>query len=240
MLKDQTILAVVPARSGSKGIPHKNLRPLLGISLIGWAGLCLAQVDWLDGRIISTDSPVLAEEGKRFGLAAPFLRPEHLAGDTSGAVETVIHALAEAEKYYSTSFDIVLIIEPTSPLRTPEDLKGATGALLDSDADSVIAVSPLDPKWHPHKVLTVSGGKLGYYSSAGSSIVSRQELSRLYWRNGVCYALRRHCLLEKHAIISENTKGFVIDREVINIDREIELEWAEALMRARRFGERRN
>jgi len=238
MLKDHTILAVVPARSGSKGIPHKNLRPLLGISLIGWAGLCLAGIDWLDGKIISTDSPVLADDGKRYGLEAPFLRPADLASDTSGAVETVIHAMTEAEKYYQTSFEVILIIEPTSPLRTPDDLKGATLALLDSDADSVVAVSPLDPKWHPHKVLTVSGGRLGYYSTAGSSIVSRQELSQLYWRNGVCYALRRRCLLEKHAIITGNTKGFVIDREVINIDREIELEWAEALMRARGFGER--
>jgi CMP-N,N'-diacetyllegionaminic acid synthase len=238
MLKEHTILAVVPARSGSKGIPNKNMRLLLGISLIGWAGRCLAAMDWLDGRIISTDSSVLAAEGNRYGLESPFLRPEPLATDTASAVEMAIHALVEAEKHYLTHFDVILIIEPTSPLRTPEDIKAVTGALIDSGADSVVAVSSLDPKWHPDKVLTVTEGRLGYYSSAGSSIIYRQKLGRLYWRNGICYALRRRCLLEKQAIISEYTMGFVIDREVINIDREIELEWAEALMRTHGYGER--
>lgn len=240
MLKDQSILAVVPARSGSKGISNKNLRPLLGISLIGWAGLCLAEIDWLDGKIISTDSESLAAEGNRYDLESPFLRPQHLATDTAGAVETMIHALNEAEKYYLTHFDVILIIEPTSPLRTAKDIEAATQALLDSDYDSVVSVSPLDHKWHPNKVLTVSEEELGYYSPAGSSVIYRQQLGRLYWRNGVCYALRRRCLLEKQAIISENTMGFIINREVINIDREIELEWAEALMRTRGFGEEVN
>ena len=92
MLDGMNVLAIVPARSGSKGIPNKNICELSGISLIGWAGLCLSKLKWLDGKIISTDSKDYAEEGKRYGLDAPFLRPENLSTDTSNIYDTVVHA----------------------------------------------------------------------------------------------------------------------------------------------------
>lgn len=230
MLLGKKILAVVPARSGSKGIPDKNICSLAGTSLIGWAGICLSKLDWIDSKILSTDSAEYANEGVKFGLSAPFLRPKHLSTDTAGAVETITHALLEAEKYYSLHFDIVLIIEPTSPLRTAEDIENAALLLVKAKADSVVCVSELSMKAHPLKVLKVVDDKLMFYDEKGSSITARQSLEGLYWRNGVCYALTRDCLLENKKIFTENSRPLVIKREIVNIDEPIDLEWAEFLI----------
>lgn len=231
MLEGKRILAVVPARSGSKGVPDKNVRRLLGTTLIGWAGRCLASLDWLDGKVISTDSAEYAAEGERHGLDAPFLRPRELATDDAGAVDTMAHALHEAERFYATVFDMVLIVEPTSPLRVPADLEGAIRLLIETGADSAVCVSPLDSKYHPRKVLRSGGGRITFYEKEGASVVARQSLDRLYYRNGVCYALTRGCLLEKRTIFSDDTVPYVVDRQIVNIDEPLELEYAEFLMR---------
>lgn len=234
MFKGKTVLAIVPARSGSKGVPNKNMRILAGKSLIGWAGECLSKLSWLDGKIISTDAPDYAAEGRKFGLDAPFLRPDVLSSDTAGAVETVTHSLLEAEKYYGKVFDIVLVIEPTSPLRVPEDIAEATKLLIDSGADSIVTVNRLAAKSHPLKILIMKGNKLDFYKRAGDLVVSRQSLEgSFYWRNGVCYAMTRKSLLGKKKIITDNTLPLVIDREIVNIDEPLELEWAEFLLNKR-------
>lgn len=231
MLEGKRILAVVPARSGSKGIPHKNMRKLKGISLIGWAGKTLAQLPFVDAKVISTDSPEYAREGQRYGLDAPFLRPAYLSTDDAGTVETVQHALLESERHYGMRFDIILIIEPTSPLRTPEDVERAVRRLIETGADSVVTVSPLWSKAHPLKILTLENGRIGFFIKEGKDIKARQALSgNLYWRNGICYALTRRCLMELGTIFTENTMPEIITRPVVNIDDPIDIEWAEFLL----------
>lgn len=230
MYLNKRVIAIVPARSGSKGIPNKNMRKLSGVSLIGLAGKCLDELSWLDEKIITSDSVDYCDEGKNFGLDAPFVRPAELSTDTAGAVETITHALLEAEKVYQTIFDIVLIIEPTSPLRQAIDIEKATELLVKQQADSVVTVSQLSLKFHPGKLFEVKDNKLSFFDRNGSSIVYRQSLGNgKYWRNGVCYALTRECLLEKKKIISDHTLPLIIDREVVNIDEPIELKWAEFL-----------
>jgi CMP-N-acetylneuraminic acid synthetase len=227
VIGESRVLAVVPARSGSKGIPDKNMRLVRGTSLIGWAGQCLASVPLIDRRIISTDSPRYAEEGRRFGLDAPFLRPESLSGDSTGAVETVAHALGAAETIDRVRYDIILVVEPTSPLRLPSDVERTARHLHESGADSVVTVSELPAKSHPHKVLTIEGGHLAYLMAEGQSVTARQTLSSLYWRNGVCYAVTRGCLLDQAMIIGPEARAVIIEHPVVNIDEPWELEWAE-------------
>ena len=226
MIDDVRVLAVVPARSGSKGIPDKNMQTLDGVSLIGLAGRCLVNVPIIDRRIISTDSERYAEEGRRWGLDAPFLRPPELATDTASAADTVTHALTTVEAIDGVRYDIILIIEPTSPLRLPVDVERTARHLHESGADSVVAVSPLPAKSHPHKILTVTDGRLDYFMPAGHSVVARQSLPPLYWRNGVCYAVSRRLLLDASAIIGPDARAEVIDHPVVNIDEPWELEWA--------------
>lgn len=230
MYRNKTILAVVPARSGSKGIPDKNMRMLCGMSLIGWAGRCLDGLTWIDAKVLSTDSPGYTEEGKRYGLESPFLRPDDLSNDSASAIDTVCHALLQSEAYFAKRFDIVLIIEPTSPFRKSSDIEKAIQILIDSGADSVVTVSELSSKAHPRKVLLIENERVLFYDESGDCITSRQALDTLYWRNGVCYALSRECLMGKKKIFTDNTKPLVIRREIVNIDDPIDLEWAEFLL----------
>lgn len=230
MLDGKTILAVVPARSGSKGVKDKNMRELGGTSLIGRAGKTLSALPWLDHAVLSTDSAAYAAEGEAHGLKAPFLRPADLSGDRAGAVETMIHAIEEVERLEQTRIDVALIVEPTSPMRLPQDLEAATRLLVESGADSVVTVSKLDTKAHPAKALNIRNERLGFYESRGAGVVSRQSLEPLFFRNGVCYALTRECLVDKQTIFTEHTLPLLIERHLVNIDEPIDFEWAEFLL----------
>ena len=230
MLDGRSIVAIVPARSGSKGIPGKNLRELQGLSLIGWASRTLAAAPFVDRRVLTTDSEEYAAEGKRHGLDAPFLRPPHLSGDVAGAVETVQHALAAVEAIDGRFYDIVLIVEPTSPLRHASDLEAAARRLIESGADSVVTVTLLPAKFHPRKVLVDRDGGLDFLSPDGRSVVARQSLDPLYFRDGVCYALTRACLLEQKAIFGRRTLAQVTPHRTVNIDEPWELDWAAFLL----------
>ena len=231
MLGGQKILAVVPARSGSKGLPDKNMRTLHGVSLIGWAGEVLKWLPDVDAKVISTDSPRYAEEGSRYGLEAPFLRSAELSGDLAGAIETMQHAVEECEGYYGHRFDIALIVQPTSPFRTSDDIVRTARCLIDSNADSAVTVSRLDAKSHPWNILRINQGRLLYAHEEGPRVQSRQAFKgEYYWKNGLCYAVSRSSLMEHSRIFSENTLPVIIDRPVANIDVEMDLEWARFLI----------
>jgi CMP-N-acetylneuraminic acid synthetase len=224
------ILGLVPARSGSKGIPDKNMVRLGGLSLIARAGLALSQHSWIDRCIISTDSQRYADEGAEYGLEAPFLRPAELSADASPALDTFVHALTECERLDGRRYDLVVVAEPTSPLREPSDLEVTVARLLETGADAALTVSRVDAKAHPHKVFTHSGGRLRYFSDHGARVTSRQSLGALYARNGLAYCYRRDTLLAKRALITEETVAVVTERPVANIDEPIDLLWAEFLL----------
>jgi CMP-N,N'-diacetyllegionaminic acid synthase len=159
------------------------------------------------------------------------MRPDSLSGDRAGAVETITHALVTAEAATGQPFQVVLIVEPTSPLRRPDDLLRAATLLVDTGADSVVTVSPLPAKAHPLKLLEISGGRLQFHAEGGGAILARQQLDENYfWRDGLCYALTRDTLLERKAIITHNSLPLVTDRPVVNIDEPIELRIAELLL----------
>ena len=234
MLEGRRVLAVVPARAGSKGVPDKNLQPLGGVSLIGWAGRTLAALPWLDARVLSTDSPAYAEEGRRYGLAVPSLRPAALSADATPIVQVLQHVVRELERGIPP-FDVILLVEPTSPLRTPEDVERTAHRLLATGAESVATVSPLPARYHPWKLLRMEDeGRLRIADPAGGSIVTRQQLPNgLYLRNGVCYAMTRTCLMDHGAIFTERTVAEIITRPVVNIDEPLDLAWAAWLAQQR-------
>jgi CMP-N,N'-diacetyllegionaminic acid synthase len=235
MWEGKRVIAVVPARSGSKGVVDKNMRQLDGVSLIGRAGMVLAELDYLDARVISTDSARYVEEGERYGLAAPFRRPAGLSGDGAGIVETMQHAVRESERHFSVHFDVVLIIEPTSPFRSAEDVTATVRHLVESGADSAVTVSRVPTKFHPDKLLVERDGRLGFYTEAGKSIIGRQMLSDgPLLKNGLCYAITRECLMDNSAVFTDDTVAVVVEREVVNVDDEMELAWAELLLKDRR------
>ncbi len=233
MIEGLRVLALVPARSGSKGIPDKNMALLGGLSLIARAGKVLAEIPWIDRRIISTDSQRYADEAKRYGLEAPFLRPAELSVDTAGALETFVHALESCEQAEGCRYDFLIVTEPTSPFREPTDIEATMKALLSAGADSAVTVSRIDTKTHPYKVFSITDGRLRYFSEEGKRITARQALEPLYARNGLCYGFRRETLLTKRALITDNTVSVITHRPVVNIDEPLDLLWAEFLFQNR-------
>lgn len=203
-----------------------------GLSLIARAGRVLSSLDFIDLRVISTDSETYAEEGRRFGLEAPFLRPADLATDQAIAVDVLRHALREVERDAGRHFDVVLVVEPTSPLRAPDDIEGAARLLLEAEADSVITVSPVPARFHPQKLLILDdSSRLGFLDESGRSISARQQLEGSFvWRNGVCYAVRRDMLLAQDSLFTERTLAYVINRPVVNVDEPLDLAVAELLL----------
>jgi CMP-N,N'-diacetyllegionaminic acid synthase len=224
-----SVLAIVPARSGSKGIANKNMAVVGGLSLIARAGEVLTRLPWIDRKIISTDSPHYAAEGRSHGLDAPFLRPAYLSGDQAGALDMIVHALEACEQLDDRQYDVIVLTEPTSPLREPGDVDQTVKKLLETGADSAITVSRMDTKFHPDKILMVSNGLVKFYTRIGKAIVGRQQLKSLYSRNGLCYAFRRVTLLTRRALITENTAAVLTERPVVNIDEPIDLLWAQFL-----------
>ena len=220
MKAGRRILAVVPARGGSKGIRDKNMQEVGGHSLIARAAQCLTAPACreIDRKIISTDVPAYAEEAIRHGLEAPFLRPAEWASDTAGAVETMQHAWHAAEAHYRESYEILLIVEPTCPLRLPEDISGAIDLLVAENADSVVTVSRVDSKFNPAKILALRDGRLDFYLPQGAQVKARQSLDTYFYRNGACYAVTRRALLEQNRIFTENTLPLMVDRPLVNID----------------------
>lgn len=227
MIDGQRILVVCPARGGSKGIPLKNLKPFLGVPLVARVGHLVREIPAIDRAIVSTDSEEIASVARDSGLDVPFYRPEELSGDRISDLEVLSHALIEMERLDGVKYDIVVMLQPTSPLRTAADITGTIDMLVDGAWDAVWTVSETDSKNHPLKQLTVKDGRLDYYDPAGNQIIARQQLVPVYHRNGVAYAIRRSCLLEQKSIKGARTGAFVIEGDMVSIDTFWDLELAE-------------
>ncbi|NOT09707.1 MAG: acylneuraminate cytidylyltransferase family protein [Gemmatimonadales bacterium] len=218
MFRGLRVLAIVPARGGSKGVPRKNIYPIHGKPLIAYTGELLQQLGFIDLAIVSTDDAEIAEAARAAGLEAPFLRPSELSGDTIGDTDVLRHGLAEAERISGSRFDVVLMLQPTCPLRKPAHVTATLGKLVDEGWDSVWTVSTTDLKYHPLKQLVVGpDGRMEYFDPAGSGITARQQLQPLYHRNGACYAFTRDCLMAR-GIKGERSAALVIDDPLISID----------------------
>jgi CMP-N,N'-diacetyllegionaminic acid synthase len=231
MYRGKRVLAVVPARGGSKGIPLKNLKTVGGVSLVARAGQVAAALDWIDRRVVSTDHEGIAGAAEAAGLAAPFRRPEALSGPVIGDWDVLNHALEEMEARDGVTYDIVVMLQPTSPSRVPADVEQTVATLVDGGYDAVWTVSETDSKGHPLKQYTVApDGALDYYDPAGAAIVARQQLKPVYHRNGIAYAMTRDCIVNQKTIRGRKLGAVVIERPVANIDTELDLEWCEFLL----------
>jgi CMP-N-acetylneuraminic acid synthetase len=231
MIEGHTVLAVVPARGGSKSIPRKNLKTVGGVSLVGRAARVAAALPFLDAALISTDDPEIAAEACKHGLEAPFMRPEELSGDTATSVDMWRHAWLAAEAHYGKRFDISVLLEPTSPLRRPEDVERTIRAMLARAAPAAATVSPTPAHYTPHKTLKINEkGEIDFYLEGGARHSLRQGIPAYFHRNGLCYAVTREHLVDQGCIIDRGAVAVVVDRHVVNIDDMFELELAEWLL----------
>ena len=234
MLRSYRILAVVPARGGSKGVPLKNLHPLLGEPLIAHVARVIRQVPAIDRAVVSTDHPAIAAEAERAGLDAPFVRPADLSADLVSDVPVLQHALRTVEELDRVRYDVVVMLQPTSPLRRPAHVSAVLDVLVGGGWDAVWTVSSTDLKYHPLKQLVVGDdGALGYFDSRGAGVIARQQLAPVYHRNGAAYALTRECLLEQGTLMGARSRAVVLDEPMISIDTLDDFARVERLLRGR-------
>jgi N-acylneuraminate cytidylyltransferase len=189
------ILGVIPARGGSKGLPGKNIRPLAGLPLIAHSIRCALSCAELDRVVVSTDSPEIAEVASAHGASVPFLRPAELATDSAPMMGVLRHALKIMESLEQRRFEALLLLDPTSPGRLPEDVTRAVSKLEESaEADGVIGVSRPDfnPYWH---CVVEDNGYLAPLIPGASRFSRRQSVPPVYRINASLYLWRREFLL---------------------------------------------
>jgi CMP-N-acetylneuraminic acid synthetase len=232
------VLALVPARGGSKGIPRKNLRLLAGKPLVVHAVETGLAAKLVTRVLCSTDDPEVAEVARAAGADVPFLRPSELATDASEDWPVFMHALDWLAEHQNWRPDLVVNLRPTSPLRTPTHVDDAIRLLLDSGVDSVKAVCLA--RQHPHKMwLRQPGGviepflKTAFRAQRGPD-VPRAELENVYWQNGVVDVTRRNVIFDQRVVIGRRVAGLVTDpADSIDIDTPLDLALAELLLAQR-------
>ena len=230
MFEGKRVLVVVPARGGSQGVKLKNLREIGGVPLVAQAGRVANALDFADRCIVSTDHAEIARVATGSGLAAPFVRPEALSGPAISDLQVLTHAIEEMERIDDVRYDIVVMLQPTSPSRTAQHVRDTVALLVRGGFDAVWSVSESDSKAHPLKQLSIGeGDRLDYYDPRGAAIVARQQLRPVYHRNGIAYAFTRSCLLDQKTIKGVRTGALVVEGPVVNIDTELDLEWANFL-----------
>ena len=236
MISERKVLAIVPARGGSKGIPKKNLKKVGGRSLVSLVGEVISKVPQIDRAVISTDDEEIAEEAECHGISASFRRPEELSGDSISDLEVLVDALYRTEKIDGSMYDVIVMLQPTAPFRKAEQVEECLKILIKDSLDSVWTLTPTDSKSHPLKQLSLNESKLvNYYDPAGEKIIARQQLEPVYHRNGVAYAFTRDCLLNQKTIIGSRTGTHIIDGLSVNIDTQFDLDFAEYLIKSGKF-----
>ena len=230
MLNSKKILAIIPARGGSKGVKLKNIRKLGGVPLITIVANVIKEIPFIDRAVVSTDHKEIAAVALKSGLDVPFYRPEHLSGDRISDIDVLTHALIEMEKRDNTIYEIILMLQPTSPSRTSKHIADSINLLVKSSADSVWTLSETDTKGHPYKQLLINNGEIEYYDEAAKNIIARQQLKPTYHKNGVAYVMTRDCILNLKSIKGHKCCSLVIDDYVVNIDTELDIEFAEFLL----------
>jgi CMP-N,N'-diacetyllegionaminic acid synthase len=219
MIDGKRVLVIVPARRGSKGLPLKNIRPLAGKPLLAWPIIAARGSRYVDEVIISTDDREFADIAASHGASVPFLRPAELASDTAPSIDFILHAvdtLAAAGDVY----DLIVLLEPTSPLTESVDVDAALEKLVASDADALVGVMAMVTN-HPAFAVTMDdGGAIAPWGSASfDAMPRRQDLAPVFCLDGSLYistapALREHlgfCHARTLGFETARHKGFEVD-----------------------------
>lgn len=227
------VLGIVPARGGSKGLPGKNLKLLAGRPLLEYTARAARASGVIDRTILSTDSPDIAEAGRRAGLEVPFTRPAALALDETPMFAVIEHALREIEAGGARP-DVVVLLQPTSPLRRPSHIQDAVRLLRETGADSVVTVVEVPRHLSPDYVMRIENGVLRPFLPEGERVTRRQDARPAYSREGTVYAFRRTTVERFGNIYGEDCRPLIIDpADSLSIDSAADWEAAERRLAAR-------
>jgi CMP-N-acetylneuraminic acid synthetase len=226
------ILGITLARGGSKSVPHKNIRPILGVPLIAYTIRAALASQYLTRYIISTDDPEIRDTAIRYGADAPFLRPAEFSTDTASSVSALQHAVSWVEKEENSKYDYIIEMMCTNPLKTTGDIDSCIQKLVETGADSVIAVHKLDDH-HPIRIKKIVDDLIVDFCLPEVPEMRRQDLKPdAYIRSGSIYALSRKHLMEENRLFgSKHSRPYILPPErAINVDTEIDFLIAEKIL----------
>ncbi len=229
MILGKKILAIVPARGGSKGLKLKNLKKIRNKTLVEITANFIKKCKFIDFAVISTDNKKIANEGTSKGLYL-IKRPKNISGDRIPDVKVLLHAYSEIIKKKNL-FDIIIMLHPTSPLRQKKDVKKAIEFLIKKNFDCVWTLSPTDKKFHPDKQLILKNNKIKFFTKKGKNIIARQQLSNVYHRNSNLYAVRSNHLLKAKSLYGKKTGAFIIKSKQVSIDTEEDIKLVESIFK---------
>jgi CMP-N,N'-diacetyllegionaminic acid synthase len=222
MLDGKSIFALIPAKGTSEGLPGKNIRPLLGKPMIAWSIEAALRCPWIDVLAVSTDSEEIAGIARACGAEAPFLRPASLATATATSFDVVAHALEFYRNERGRTFDCLLLLEPTSPLRELSDIEQALQRLVRTPgADSIVGLSEavsahpaftvgVDPAGFLTSAVGANGGSS--HQDASGSVLRRQDLSPAFFFEGTVYASKVSTYLEKRTFYHNTTLAHIVPK----------------------------
>lgn len=227
------LLAVIPARGGSKGLPGKNIRPFAGLPLIAHTIMFARMCPEIHRCLVSTDSTEIAETAKRFDADVPFIRPPELARDDVPLWPVLKHALEFAESQDGTRYDMLLLLDPTSPAREPADVAGVVAKLAGNpEADGVFGVS--EPDFNPIWVGVVErDGWMADLVEGGGSFERRQDVPTVYRINGMLYIWRAGFVRSQEGSLRREGRHLIYqvpEERAMSIDTVAEFERAELLV----------
>lgn len=225
------VLGLITARGGSKGLPRKNIRLLCGKPLLEYTAECALAARHVSRVILSTDDAEIAEVGGRCGLEVPFMRPAELAADSTPTLPVIQHAVSWMEAH-GEYFDAICQLQPTNPLRRPEDIDACIELLERSGADAVMTILPVPAEYNPHWVYFRTEDEHLYLSTGEvTPIPRRQELPLSFHREGSVYVTRRDVVMEENSLYGKRVIGHLVDAErSVNIDGPQDLKRAELLL----------
>lgn len=226
MIGDKSVLALIPARGGSKGVPGKNIRPAGGKPLIAWTIEAAKCSRYIDRLILSTDDPSIAAVAKQFGCDVPFMRPAELATDQADSMVVVRHALqAIGERY-----EYLVLLQPTSPLRIAADIDTAVERCLQSNAQTCLSVC--EPDKSPYWMMTMAAdGTVQQLFPPEQIPTRRQDAPPIFAANGAVYVAPCDYLAAGGDFITAGTIGYVMPKDrSLDIDTELDLKLADFLL----------
>ena len=212
MYKDKTFLAVIPARGGSKGLPRKNIKNLCGKPLIAWSIEAGLRSKYIDEVMVTTDDEEIAKISKEFGANVPFLRPKELASDTATTFDAIKHTIDFYKDTYKKTYDYIILLEPTSPLREKEDIDNMIKKMVENEknADSLISIGEVHE--HPSIMKKILDGRLVNYCHELKAHSRRQDNDKAYFPYGVGYIVKTDVLLKEKTFYTKKNTFFEIKR----------------------------
>ena len=233
-IKNKKIIAIIPARGGSKGIPRKNIKLLGGKPLIAYTIEAASKSKYIDRTILSTDDEEIAEKGKQLGVEVPFIRPPEFARDDSSTLSVILHTLGWLEKEESYSPDLIVLLQPTSPFRKTKHIDGGLQKM--KNCDGVIGVSEV--KNHPYYTFKKEEGLLKSFIEIERLPLRRQALPQVFCLNGALYiSTREYYSIAKDPdfvapIVAGKIKGVFMDEiSSIEIDTPLDFKLAELIIK---------